>query len=83
MKVIKKTESQSFVFPIQDELTENVVKFFNSLIALTIKSIIERKEESSSLKIRFFIKKIWKLFEIPAITMGIIYLVSTQNFPKN
>ena len=43
MKVIKKTESQSFVFPIQDELTENVVKFFNSLIALTIKSIIERK----------------------------------------
>ena len=83
MKVIKKTESQSFVFPIQDELTENVVKFFNSLIALTIKSIIERKEESSSLKITFFIKKIWKLFEIPAITMGIIYLVSTQNFPKN
>ena len=58
MKVIKKTESQSFVFPIQDELTENVVKFFNSLIALTIKSIIERKEESSSLKITFFIKKI-------------------------
>ena len=56
MKVIKKIESQSFVFPIQDELTENVVKFFNSLITLTIKSIIERKGESSSLKITFFIK---------------------------
>ena len=83
MKVIKKIESQSFVISYSRRTYRKccqVLQFINH----TDYQKHNRKEGRKFITQNNVLYKIdLKLFETPAITMGIIYLVSTQNFPVN
>ena len=71
MKLIKKIKLQSFVFPIKHELTENVVKFSHTLVAVCYyqKHNIRKGRRYITQNDVLYEEDLKKLFQTPIVTI--------------